>query len=80
MYLEIITPEKQVFAGEVKQVQLPGSKGSFEILNQHAPIISMLEKGTIRVVDTNGQIKRFEIGGGVVESKQNKVIVLAESV
>ncbi len=79
MYLEIITPDKKVFEGEVKLVQLPGSKGAFEILNNHAPIISTLEKGTIKVQDMNNNEKLFEVDGGVIENKANKIIVLVES-
>lgn len=79
MFLEIITPDKKVFEGEIKLVQLPGSKSSFEILKNHAPIISTLEKGTIRVVQKNGEEKRFDVDGGVIENKANKIIVLVES-
>ena len=79
MYLEIITPDKKVFEGEVKLIQLPGSKGAFEILKNHAPIISTLEKGTIRIQDMNNNEKLFEVDGGVVENKANKIIVLVES-
>ena len=80
MLLEIITPEKRIYSGHVNLVQLPGSKGSFEILNNHAPIISTLEKGKIKVVEETGQILFFEVDGGVVENNDNKIIVLAESV
>ena len=79
MFLEIITPSKKVFSGEVKLVQLPGSKGAFEILNNHAPIISTLSKGKIKVIDVNDQVSFFEVNDGVVESKANKLIILAES-
>ncbi len=80
MYLEIITPEKKLFAGEVKLVKVPGSKGSFEILNNHAPIISTLEKGSVRILNPEGIQSFFNIGGGVIEAKENKIILLAESV
>lgn len=80
MYLEIITPDKKVFEGEVNLVQLPGSKGGFEILTNHAPIISTLEKGIIKVQDMNNQEHLFEVTGGVIENKSNKIIVLVESV
>lgn len=80
MYLEIITPNKMVFEGEVNLVQLPGSKGSFTILKNHAPIISTLHKGTIKVEDVSGKEYEFNIGGGVIENSANKVIVLVESV
>ncbi len=79
MFLEIITPDKKVFEGEAKLVQLPGSKGTFEILKGHAPIISTLEKGTIKVVEENGNEKFFEVDGGVIENQANKIIVLVES-
>jgi F-type H+-transporting ATPase subunit epsilon len=80
MQLEIITPDKRIYTGQVKLVQLPGTKGAFEILKNHAPIISSLEKGTIKVIELTGQELFFEVDGGVVENKDNKIIVLAESV
>lgn len=80
MLLEIITPDKKVFSGEVKLVQVPGSKGAFEILKNHAPIISTLEKGTIKVIDLEDKEQFFEVNGGVIENKGNKIIVLAESI
>lgn len=80
MHLEIITPDKKVFEGEVKLIQLPGSKGGFEMLKNHAPIISTLEKGTIKIQDENGKEQFFDIDGGVIENKSNKIIVLVESV
>jgi len=80
MYLEIITPDKKVFEGEVKLIQLPGSKGTFEILKNHAPIISTLGKGTIRIQEENNAEHSFDVSGGVIENKANKIIVLVESV
>lgn len=79
MQLEIITPDKSIYSGKVKLVQVPGSKGSFEILAHHAPVISILEKGRIKVEEESGEVLFFEIDGGVVENKDNKIIVLAES-
>ena len=78
MQLEIITPEKKVFKGEVSSVQLPGVDGKFEILNNHAPIISTLAKGQVRIIDNNEGTQTFDINGGVIEMQNNKVIVLAE--
>jgi len=80
MILEIITPDKVVYSGQVKLVRLPGSQGSFEILNHHAPIISTLDKGQIKVLEQNGEELFFEVEGGIVENKDNKIIVLAESI
>lgn len=79
MQLEIITPDKKVYSGEVDSVKLPGAEGSFGILNNHAPIIASLKKGTIKVTDAKKHVENFEINGGVVEVQNNKVIVLAES-
>lgn len=79
MYLEIITPDKKVFSGKVNAVQVPGSKGSFAVLEYHAPIISTLEIGNVKVVE-NGHELLFEISGGMIEVKDNNVIILAESV
>lgn len=78
MQLEIITPEQKVFEGQVSSVQLPGVDGKFEILNNHAPFISTLTKGNVRVIDTNNNTELFEINGGVIEMQNNKIIVLAE--
>jgi len=76
MYIEIITPDKSLFSGEAVSVKFPGSAGRFETLNNHANIISSLEKGTI-TVKTNEGSQEFEINGGIVEFLKNKIIVLA---
>lgn len=78
MYLEIITPETLLFAGEIKIVKLPGTMGSFEIMENHAPIISTLTKGKIKVKETNGLISYFEISGGLVEVANNEIRVLLD--
>lgn len=78
MYLEIITPDKKVFEGEVKSVQVPGSKGQFQMLENHAAIISTLVNGKVKVKTTSGE-QLFDVKGGVVEMLRNKVIILAES-
>ena len=79
MLLEIIAPDKKLYSGEVDLVQVPGSKGSFEILKNHAPIISTLEQGKIKIVDNKGDTTFYEVDGGVIEAKNNKIIVLAET-
>ncbi len=78
MHLEIVTPDKKLFSGEVKSVKLPGTDGSFGVLNNHAPIIASLKKGTVKVTEQNQAVQNFEIKGGVVEVQNNKMIVLAE--
>ena len=80
MYLEIISPEKKVFNGDVTSLKVPGTKGSFEVLNNHAAIISTLSKGKVRVKDVQGIKSSFDIKGGVVEVLKNKIIVLIETV
>ena len=79
MFLEIITPEKKVFSGEVTSVQVPGTSGQFQILKNHAPIISTLANGKVKIKTASGT-QSFDVKGGVVEVLKNKVIVLAESV
>ena len=78
MLLEIITPEEKLFEGEVTSVKFPGTDGEFGVLNNHAPIISTLTKGSIEVTDSNNESKSFEINGGVIEMQNNKIIVLAD--
>ncbi|WP_017259613.1 ATP synthase F1 subunit epsilon [Pedobacter arcticus] len=79
MKLEILTPDKKIFEGEVTSVTVPGAQGSFEILNNHAPIISTLDDGKV-VIRGNGSEQHFYTKGGVVEVIDNKVIVLAEGI
>ncbi len=78
MLLEIVSPDKKIFKGEVELIQLPGITGSFELLNNHAPLVSVLKKGKIKTENKEKKIEFFEINGGVVEIKNNKIIVLAE--
>ncbi|MBT6808280.1 MAG: ATP synthase F1 subunit epsilon [Flavobacteriales bacterium] len=78
MLLEIITPESKLFTGEITSVKLPGMDGEFEILNNHAPIISTLSKGVIRITDNDNNTEKFEVNGGVIEMQNNKIIVLAD--
>jgi len=78
MHLEIITPEKKLFEGDVQSVKLPGKSGEFEILNNHASIVATLIKGNIRIIKKDSSIDNFEVNGGVIEMNNNKVIVLAE--
>ena len=78
MLLDILTPEKLLFEGEIKSVKLPGRNGEFEILNNHAPIISTLSKGEICVTNSKNDKETFNINGGVIEMQNNKIIVLAD--
>ena len=85
MNLEILTPEKKLFSGEVYGVQMPGISGSFEVLEKHAPLVSALKAGRLKVIKGNpagsgGQnyLAHFDIQGGFVEVLNNKVTVLVE--
>ena len=77
MNLEILTPEEQLYSGEVEGVKMPGSLGSFEVLNNHAPLIAALTDGEIRI-KTNGETKFFSIRSGFVEVLSNEVVILVE--
>ena len=79
MLLEIIAPDQELYSGEIDVVTVPGSKGAFQILRNHAPIISTLEQGRIKIVDIKGAVSFYDVNGGVIEAKNNKIIVLAEN-
>jgi len=79
MHLEIVTPDTTLFEGEnVSLVQLPGIDGSFEVMDHHAPLISVLKKGSVKVEIKGSDPKFFTINGGVIEVLKNKVLILAE--
>jgi F-type H+-transporting ATPase subunit epsilon len=80
MKLEIITPDNKIYEGDIKSIRVPGKKGSFQVLKDHAPIVSTLENGSVIIVDQADIETKFEINGGVIEVKMNKIILLAESV
>ena len=80
MYIDIITPDQTVLSGEITSVKLPGADGSFQVLNNHANLISSLGEGELTVVTDSGESKTIEISGGVVEVLENKLSVLAETV
>jgi F-type H+-transporting ATPase subunit epsilon len=79
MNLEILTPEKKLYSGEVYGVQMPGVSGSFEVLEKHAPMVSALKAGRLKVIkDKQNHVTYFEIQSGFVEVINNKVTVLVE--
>lgn len=93
MILEIVSPEATLFKGEVTSVSLPGVSGSFQILNNHAPVVSILKKGTVKIeassfkfdkevkdkfVKINDQNYTLDIESGTIEMNDNKVIVLVD--
>ncbi|HZF64982.1 MAG TPA: ATP synthase F1 subunit epsilon [Flavisolibacter sp.] len=79
MTLEILTPERKIFSGEVYGVQMPGMSGSFEVLEKHAPLVSALKAGRVKVLrDKQAHAAYFDIEGGFVEVLNNRVTVLVE--
>jgi F-type H+-transporting ATPase subunit epsilon len=79
MNLEILTPEKKLFSGEVYGVLMPGISGMFEVLDKHAPIVSALKPGRVKILkDKQNHSAHFDITGGFVEVLNNKVTLLAE--
>ncbi len=80
MKIEIITPAEKIYEGEVNSLRVPGKKGSFQLLKDHAPIVSTLENGPVILIDPQGNETIFNIEGGVVEVKKNRIILLAEAI
>ncbi len=78
MTLEILTPEKKIFSGEVFGVQLPGITGLFEVLDKHAPIVSALKNGKLKVLKDKTTTSSYNIQSGFVEVLNNKTTVLVE--
>jgi F-type H+-transporting ATPase subunit epsilon len=78
MQLDILTPEKKIFSGKVYGVYLPGTEGSFEILENHAPIIASLGKGKMKILKDKTTTEVYEITGGFVEMLNNQASVLIE--
>ena len=79
MNLEILTPEKKLFSADVYGVQLPGVMGLFEVLDHHAPLVSALKQGKIKVLkDKSNNLAFFTVQSGFVEVLNNKVTVLVE--
>ena len=78
MILEILTPEKKLYSGEVYGVLMPGISGMFEVLDKHAPMVSALKQGRVKVLRDKNHSSDFDITGGFVEVLNNKVTLLAE--
>lgn len=79
-YLEIVTPRKVIFQGDVLSVSAPGVMGGFQVLIHHAPMFAAIEIGVLKVVDSSGNELRYATSGGIVEVRNNKILVLAETV
>lgn len=78
MFLEILTPDKKLFSGDAEYVDVPGEAGRTGVLRNHAPLISALKTGQVKVRDTAKKEHLFDIKGGIMEVRNDKVVVLAE--
>jgi F-type H+-transporting ATPase subunit epsilon len=78
MTLEILTPERKIFSGDVYGVQLPGISGLFEVLDKHAPLVSALKEGKMKILKDKNNSSAYTIQGGFVEVLNNKATVLVE--
>ncbi|MCC6550769.1 MAG: ATP synthase F1 subunit epsilon [Ignavibacteriaceae bacterium] len=77
--LEIITPSKPVYHGEILSITIPGTDGSFQVLRNHAPLMSNFEVGSIKITEANNNQVLFATSGGTVEVLHNKILILADS-
>ena len=78
MRLEIISPDEEIFTGDVSSIIVPAIDGSLGILNNHAPMITTLKEGVIELIEASGSNKTIDVKGGVLEVLSNKVVILAE--
>ena len=79
IFVEIITPSKSVYKGQVKSINIPGTLGNFQVLFNHAPLLSTFEIGKIKLNDLNDKEIEYATSGGTVEVNDNKILVLADS-
>lgn len=80
MNIAVLTPEKEIYQGEITSVKVPGVNGQFEILNNHAPIVSSLAAGPVRILATDGSKMNFTIERGFIEILNNEVSLLVQGV
>ena len=80
LHLEIITTDRKIFSGDVISVTAPGTLGEFQVLYNHAPLVSTLDIGRIKIVSTTQNEEVFASSGGILEVRDNKIIILAEAI
>jgi len=78
MHISVLTPDKEIFDGQITSVKVPGVGGQFEVLNNHAPIVSALGEGQVRLIQENGEKISFGIEKGFIEVLKNKVALLVQ--
>jgi F-type H+-transporting ATPase subunit epsilon len=79
LHLEIVTPRRIVFKGEVTSFSAPGTIGGFQVLYNHAPLLSSLLIGEVKIKEANGSESRYAVSGGFVEVRENQILLLAET-
>jgi F-type H+-transporting ATPase subunit epsilon len=80
MLITVLTPDREVFKGNITSVKVPGSKGQFEVLKNHAPIVSSLDKGEVRIITMDGARITFKVNSGFIEVIKNEVSLLVQGV
>lgn len=80
MNISVLSPEKEIFTGEITSVKVPGISGQFEVLQNHAPIVAALEKGYVRIKKSGGDLLEFSIDKGFIEVLHNEVSLLVQGV
>lgn len=78
MLIDIVTPDQNIYSGDISSAVFPGSDGSFGVQENHAPLVATLKEGQIKIIDSSNNEQFFDVKGGVVEINHNKIIVLAE--
>lgn len=78
MIISVLSPEREIFTGEITSVKVPGSTGQFEVLQNHAPIVAALSEGLVRIKKSNGEILKFDIRKGFIEVLYNEVSLLVQ--
>ena len=80
MLLTVLTPEREFFNGKIKGVVVPGTRGEFQVLENHAPIISSLGEGRVKITAESGEIREFRISAGFIEVLNNEVALLVNGI
>lgn len=79
MMIDIVTPEKRIFEGKIRELTAPGTDGEFGILPEHAPFATAIEPGVVTIVKENGEREMLAVSGGYIEVTRDKVVLLVES-
>lgn len=80
MNISVLTPDKEIFQGAITSVKVPGTQGQFQVLKNHAPIVSSLDKGSVTIVKDGGEKLVFGIKGGFIEVLNNEISLLVQGV